>query len=130
MPSANAPTPSYILEEALLDAGCLLGLFWARPPALSRPAALHELEIICTPTRELVLLPQKHQPLGSANHQHANQPPLQRAGKTSFPHLKKPLPPITPFFLSQPSSQTQSYTWLLFFQLQAAYQASAILCHN
>lgn len=91
---ANAPTPSYILEEALIQ--CLLGLFQARPPALFRPAALHELEIICTPTHELVLLPQKHQPLGSANHQHANQPLLQRAGKTSFPHLKKPLPPPTP----------------------------------
>lgn len=76
MQSAKGPTPLCILEEALLGAGCLLGLFQARPPALSRPAALHELEIICTPTRELVLLPQKHQPLGSANHQHANQPPL------------------------------------------------------
>lgn len=77
-----------------------MGLFRARPPALSRPAALHELEIICTPTLELVLLPQKHQPLGSANHQHANQPPLQRAGKTSFPHLKKPLRPPEPHFPS------------------------------
>lgn len=102
---SNWPQCPLLLPQSFLyfgrrlsDAGCLLGLFWARPPALSRPAALHELEIICTPTLELVLLPQKHQPLGSANHQHANQPPLQRAGKTSFPHLKKPLP-HSPIFL-------------------------------
>lgn len=86
-----------------------MGLFWARPPALSRPAALHELEIICTPTLELVLLPQKHQPLGSANHQHANQPPLQRAGKTSFPHLKKPLPHSPIFLLPTQLTDPQLY---------------------